>query len=75
MRPELWRYLCVAFALAMTLPALAAAQSPPASVPRSGFLGWADGECDDQPFLRGLGELGYRPGETVANRVPNRRPT
>jgi putative tryptophan/tyrosine transport system substrate-binding protein len=50
----------------MTLPALVAAQSPPASVPRIGFLGWADGECDDQPFLRGLRELGYQPGETVA---------
>ena len=44
---------------------LAAAQSSLANVPRIGFLAWADGECDDQSFLLGLRELGYRPGETV----------
>jgi putative ABC transport system substrate-binding protein len=51
--------------LVMTFSALSAAPSLPANVPRIGFLGWADGECGDQPFLDGLREFGYRPGETI----------
>jgi putative tryptophan/tyrosine transport system substrate-binding protein len=61
LRLERRRALCVTFALAMVVRAQAAAQSPP--VPRIGFLGWAN--CDAPPFLRGLEELGYRPGETA----------
>jgi putative ABC transport system substrate-binding protein len=45
------------------LPALAAAQSPPAEAPRIGLLAWSG--CDAPLFVRGLEELGYRPGETV----------
>ena len=65
MRLQRWRAPFVAFALAITLSAVAAAQSPPTKVPRIGFLGWAEGECGEQPFLLGLRELGYRPGETI----------
>jgi putative ABC transport system substrate-binding protein len=53
----------------MTVPVLVLAQTP-GKVPRIGMLTWAD--CDSAlkyelaPFVRGLGELGYKPGETVA---------
>ena len=60
------RYL--ACALVMTLPALAAAQSPPTQTPRIGFLAWSTCEWAlraGSPFLRGLRDLGYKPGETV----------
>ena len=60
------RYL--ACALVMTLPALAAAQSPPTQTPRIGFLAWSTCEWPlraGSPFLRGLRDLGYKPGETV----------
>src|SRR5215207_11751772 len=60
-------------ALAMTLPGLTVAQSPSVQMPRVGLLAWST--CDTSSFLRGdgefgsfvhgLGEFGYRPGETV----------
>ena len=51
-------------ALVMILPALAAGQSSPTQMPRIGLLAWSS--CDiPSPFLRGLVELGYKPGETV----------
>ncbi len=66
MKPKRHRYL--ACALVMTLPALAAAQSPPTHTPRIGFLAWSACETPSSAsphFLRGLGDLGYKPGETV----------
>jgi len=51
-------------ALVMISPALAASQSSPTQMPRIGLLAWSS--CDIPPsFLRGLVELGYKPGETV----------
>ena len=54
----------------MCLPGIAAGQSTSTSMPRIGVLSWAP--CDEAwvadisgPFMRGLGELGYKPGETV----------
>jgi putative tryptophan/tyrosine transport system substrate-binding protein len=55
--------LYLACALVTILPVLAAARSAPAQIPRIGLLAWSD--CDEPSFLRGLGELGYKPGETV----------
>jgi putative ABC transport system substrate-binding protein len=63
MRKRRRRCLWLACALVMTLPALAVAQSPPAQLPRIGLLAWSS--CDEPLFLRGLNELGYKPGETV----------
>lgn len=62
------RYLGLACALVMTLPALAAAQSPSTETPLIGYLSW--GYCKTPSyaapdFLRGLGDLGYKPGETI----------
>jgi putative ABC transport system substrate-binding protein len=66
--------LSLVCALAMTLPGLAAAQSSASKVPRVGLLAW--GPCDVPafvagrgefgPFVLGLDELGYTPGQTVA---------
>jgi putative ABC transport system substrate-binding protein len=54
----------------MSLPGIAAGQSTSTSMPRIGVLSWAP--CDEAwmvdlsgPFMRGLGELGYNPGENV----------
>ena len=69
-----WRCrLYLTGALAMTLPGLTVAQSPSVQMPRVGLLAWST--CDTSSFLRGdgefgsfvhgLGEFGYRPGETV----------
>ena len=62
--------LCLACALAVFLPALAAGQSPSTTMPRVGVLAWLPCEhawlaSASGPFLRGLGEFGYKPGETV----------
>ena len=69
-RPKRLRCLFLACALVVILPALAAGQSTSTSMPRVGLLVW--GPCEEAwladisgPFLRGLGELGYKPGETV----------
>jgi len=67
MRPKR-RYLDLACALLMILPTFTAAQSPPTQTPLIGFLSW--GHCEtpssaNPAFLRGLGDLGYKPGETV----------
>jgi len=60
----------LACALVVILPALAAGQSLSKTMPRIGVLAWAP--CEEAwladisgPFMRGLGELGYKPGETV----------
>jgi putative ABC transport system substrate-binding protein len=70
MRPKRLRCLYLACALIVILPALAAGQSTSTSMPRIGVLAWSP--CEEAwladvsgPFLRGLGELGYKPGETV----------
>jgi putative ABC transport system substrate-binding protein len=62
------RYRYLVCALVMTLPALAAAQSSAIQTPRIGFLAWSSCEWAlraDSGFLRGLRDLGYKPGETV----------
>ncbi len=53
----------LACALVMTLPALAVAQSPPTQTSRIGLLVWSS--CEEPSFLRGLRDLGYKPGETI----------
>lgn len=60
-RKQRYRYL--ACALVLTLPTLAAAQTP-----LIGYLSWPDCETPSfasPDFLRGLRDLGYKPGETV----------
>ncbi len=62
------RYLCFALALILIFPSLAVAQSSTTQLPRVGYLAWSS--CEwlsnlDEPFLRGLVDLGYKPGETV----------
>jgi hypothetical protein len=59
--------------LALTLPAITSAQAQETKLPRIGLLTWSS--CDGppsvpglgefEPFVRGLGDLGYKPGETV----------
>ncbi len=61
-------YLSLACALVMTLPVLAAAQSPPTDVPVIGFLAWSPCKTPSSissHLLRGLTNFGYKPGETV----------
>ena len=50
--------------LAMIMPAVAAAQSSPIQTPRIGILAWSD--CEWPELLRGLRDLGYKPGETIS---------
>jgi putative ABC transport system substrate-binding protein len=62
------RYRYLVCALVMTVPDLTAAQSPPTQTPLIGFLAWSS--CERalgarSAFLRGLRDLGYKPGETV----------
>ncbi len=62
------RYYCFALALILIFPSLAVAQSSTTQLPRVGYLAWSS--CEwlsnlDEPFLRGLTDLGYKPGETV----------
>ena len=64
------RCLYLACALVVTLPALAAGQSPSTTLPRIGVIAWSPCEASwlpslTGPFLRGLSELGYKSGETV----------
>ena len=71
MMPKRRLGLYFACGLALTLPGLAAAQSPSTTWPRIRVLAWSPCEASwlispSGPFLRGLGELGHRPGETVA---------
>jgi putative ABC transport system substrate-binding protein len=50
--------------LMLIFPVLAAGQSSATQMPRIGLLRWSS--CNTDPsFLRGLVELGYKPGETV----------
>jgi len=63
------RYLYLWSALVTAFPGVAAGQS----APRVGLLAWAScngpsnvpGLSEFEPFVRGLDELGYKPGETV----------
>ena len=62
------RYHCFALALILIFPSLAVAQSLTTQLSRVGYLAWSS--CEwlsnlDEPFLRGLTDLGYKPGETV----------
>jgi len=64
------RYLYVTCALAVACSTSAVGQSPTESTPRVGLLTWSS--CDERsvnadfrPFLDGLSERGYKPGETV----------
>ena len=62
------RYHCFALALILIFPSLAVAQSSTTQLPRVGYLAWSS--CEwlsnlDEPFLRGLVDLGYKPGETI----------
>ena len=62
------RYYCFALALILIFPSLAVAQSSTTQLPRVGYLAWSS--CEwlsnlDEPFLRGLTDLGYKLGETV----------
>ena len=70
-RPKYHHCIYIAFAIVLILPNIAAGQSPSTSMPRIGILAWAP--CEEtwlldtsSPFLRGLAELGYKIGETVA---------
>jgi putative tryptophan/tyrosine transport system substrate-binding protein len=74
MTPKWRRYLFLACALILTFPAAAVSQAPPTQhMPRIGLLKWSP--CDVEslvrghgelgPFVRGLSELGYKPGENV----------
>ena len=69
MRSVRQRCLYLACALVVILPALAVGQSPSSTMPRIGVVVWSSCEKDwlvdiSGPFLRGLGEFGYKPGET-----------
>ena len=50
-------------ASALLLSGCAMAPAALAQTPRIGLLAWS--RCEEPLFLRGLEELGYRPGETV----------
>lgn len=56
-------FVRVAFSAAAVLASLLAPHELAAGPPRIGILGWAD--CDSPDFVRGLAELGRRPGETI----------
>jgi putative ABC transport system substrate-binding protein len=67
MRPKR-RYLSLACALVMAFPVLVAAQSLPTDIPLIGYLSWSPCKTPSSAgsnFLRGLADLGYKPGETV----------
>ena len=67
MKPKRRHYVNLAGALAMSFPAIAAAQQPSAQTPRIGLIAWwpcdipgyVDGSGEFGTFLRGLRELGY----------------
>jgi putative tryptophan/tyrosine transport system substrate-binding protein len=62
-----WRYhVCLASALAMTLPSIATAQEPSTQTPRIGLIAWwpcdmpyASDSSELGTFMRGLHELGH----------------
>ena len=59
-----WRNcLCVLPALLFIHSGSASGQSSSGHVPVIGILAWSD--CSDEPFERGLRDLGYKPGETI----------
>lgn len=62
------RYHCLALVIILFFPLVAVAQTSTTQVPRVGYLSWSS--CEwlsnlDKPFLRGLVDLGYKPGETI----------
>ncbi len=70
MRPISQKFLHWISALIVALPCGAVGQSDTETIPRIGLLTWS--ACEEAwlsnssgPFLRGLGELGYEPGESV----------
>jgi putative ABC transport system substrate-binding protein len=63
-KPKRRLYLTCALAT-LTLAELATAPALTAQTPRVGLLAWGRSDCDQPPFLRGLAELGYKPGETI----------
>lgn len=73
MKPKRQHYLSLAVALAMSFPAIAAAQQTPSQPPRIGLIAWwpcnisrdVDGSGEFGSFMRGLGELGYKLNDTV----------
>ncbi len=65
------RILYLACALIVAFPCVAAGQSDTASMPRIGLITWSPCERtwlanSSGPFLSGLAELGYKPGENIA---------
>jgi len=60
-------YCRLAFALVMSLPVPALAQSSNTQTPLIGHLAWGpcEGLNEDNSFLVGLRDLGYKPGENV----------
>jgi putative ABC transport system substrate-binding protein len=66
MRSERLCRLFLVCALIVTLPVLALAQSSSTTMPRIGLLAWESCEKNSfGEFIRGLKELGYKPGKTV----------
>jgi len=62
------RYHCFALALILIFPSLVVAQSSTTEMPRVGYLRWSPCKTSSSAgpdFLRGLADLGYKPGETV----------
>jgi hypothetical protein len=51
--------------LMLILPALAVGQSSRTQTPRIGILAWSS--CESSLFLRGLLDLGYKPGDPLEN--------
>ncbi|MEK1894269.1 MAG: ABC transporter substrate-binding protein [Rhizobium sp.] len=74
MKPKRRHYLYLAVAVAMSFPALAAAQQASVKTPRIGLLAWwpcnlpgyLAGSGEFGSFISGLGELGYKLNETVS---------
>ncbi len=73
MKPQRRHYLNLVGALAMSFPAIAAAQQSPSQIPRIGLVAWwpcdmpyAGASSEFGSFMRGLRKLGYRVGETVS---------
>ena len=60
------------FAIALLASPAAGLAQPAAKVPRIGVLGNAEGSSWDS-FRRGLRDLGYVEGESIADRVAPRR--
>ena len=56
------RLISIMLLILFSIPA-ATAQLPPTQTPRIGLLVWSS--CEQTSFLRGLHDLGYRPGENI----------